>query len=286
MNSVTEAFLAHTRPRLAFTLKLLFSEAQTFGQPSLWLGSVIQLVQPLGFQERAIRTAVFRLAEHQLIEVERHGRRSLCMLTAAAASTLQEARQRLNYPPARSFAEDWTMLINSGGMGAARYAAARLQLLQQDFCQLAPNVLARPAAYERSAPGSLHIGELRGLARFEVSGGQLAAAVRQPLFGKTGWVLSEAATDYAQFQRRFGAWRPLLAQAGAISDEQAFHLRLLVSQGYQHCRLSDPLLPQELLPESWPAMAAYQTYMSIYAGCAPQAQRYLLNAQEHTSCNN
>jgi phenylacetic acid degradation operon negative regulatory protein len=245
------------------------------GQPSLWLGHVIALLEPLGFQERAIRTALFRLAADGVIRLERHGRRSLCRLQPAAASALLAARQRLNMPPLRSFEEHWTMLVNSGGLGAARYAAARKHLQQLDFCQLAPNVLARPASYGHGGPPGLAPAELAGLARFDIDGMQLAAAVRQPLFGRPGWDLGPAEEEYNCFQQRFAPMRQQLGRRAAFSDAEAFVLRLLVSHGYQHCRLSDPLLPQELLPSAWPAMAAYQTYMALYAGCARQAQRHL-----------
>jgi len=275
MNTATDACLQQAKPRLPYLLKLLFGEAQTLGQPALWLGHVIVLLAPLNFQERAIRTALFRLAADKVIRLERHGRRSLCRIQPAAAAALLAARQRLNIPPLRSFEEDWTMLVNSGGLGAARYAAARRQLEQLDFCQLAPNVLARPASYGHGGPPGLAPAEMAGLARFDVDGLQLAAAVRQPLFGRPGWALAAAEQEYRYFQQRFAPVRQQLGRRNALSDGEAFVLRLLVSHGYQHCHLNDPLLPQELLPAAWPAMAAYQTYMALYAGCARQAQRHL-----------
>jgi phenylacetic acid degradation operon negative regulatory protein len=271
-----DAALRQAKPRLSTLLKLMFSEAQAFGQKTQWLGSVIALLAPLGFQERTVRTALFRLAEHSTIKIERHGRRSLCMLTPPAASANQSVRQRLNIPAGRSFAEDWTMLVNSGGINATSYAAARRLLLELDYCVLAPNLLARPASYARGAQD----GEDHGLALFEVSGTQLAAAVRQPLFGKTDWDLDTPAAMYEQFQQRFLPLRQMLGKRGAFTDQQAYMVRLLVSHGYQQCRRSDPLLPQELLPDTWQAMAAYQTYMALYAGCASQARRHILKITE------
>lgn len=271
-----DAVLRQAKPRLSTLLKLMFSEAQAFGQKTQWLGSVIALLEPLGFQERTVRTALFRLAEHKMIKIERHGRRSLCMLTPPAASSILSVRQRLNIPAGRSFAEDWTMLVNSGGISATSYAAARKQLLDLDYCVLAPNVLARPASYTRG----VQAGEDHGLALFEVSGTQLAAAVRQPLFGKMDWDLDTPAAMYQQFQQRFEPLRQMLGKRGAFTDVQAYMLRLLVSHGYQHCRRADPLLPQELLPEHWVAMAAYQTYIALYAGCAAQARRHILKITE------
>ena len=271
-----DAVLRQAKPRLSTLLKLMFSEAQAFGQKTQWLGSVIALLEPLGFQERTVRTALFRLAEHKVIKIERHGRRSLCMLTPAAAASIQSVRQRLNIPAGRSFAEDWTMLVNSGGISATSYAATRKQLLDLDYCMLAPNLLARPASYTRG----IQAGEDHGLALFEVSGTQLAAAVRQPLFGKMDWDLETPAAMYEQFRQRFEPLRQMLGKRGAFTDVQAYMLRLLVSHGYQHCRRTDPLLPQELLPQNWAAMEACQTYVALYAGCAAQARRHILKITE------
>jgi phenylacetic acid degradation operon negative regulatory protein len=271
-----EAVLRQAKPRLSTLLKLMFSEAQAFGQKTQWLGSVIALIEPLGFQERTIRTALFRLAESKLIKIERHGRRSLCMLTPSTAAAIQAARQRLNTPAARSFGEDWSMLVHTGGFSAVRYATARKQLLELDYCVLAPNIMARPASYARGVQS----GEDHGLALFEVNGSQLAAAVRQPLFGKMDWDLETPKELYEEFQQRFTPLRAMLGKRGALTDQQAYMVRLLVSHGYQHSRRSDPLLPQELLPPEWPAMAAYQTYVALYAGCAGQARRHILKITE------
>ncbi|MGV7207192.1 PaaX family transcriptional regulator C-terminal domain-containing protein [Oxalobacteraceae bacterium A2-2] len=274
-----DACMEQVRPRLSTMLTLMLSEALALGQKTLWLGTVIALTEPLGFQERAIRTALFRLAEHDMLRVERHGRRSLCMLAPAKAAALVAARHRLNIPPERGFNEDWTILVHSGGIGSVHYAAARKRLLALEYCQLAPNLLARPASYRTPAPSAMPAGEEHGLALFDVSGPQLANAVRQPLFGQAECDLEAAVTGYRAFLARFEPLLPLLplqGRRGAISDEQACMLRLLVIDSYQHCRAADPLLPRDLLPPSWPAMAAYQAYLAIYNGCAAQSRRHIL----------
>ncbi|MFS2134465.1 PaaX family transcriptional regulator C-terminal domain-containing protein [Duganella sp. Dugasp56] len=277
MNAAVEhylnLYLGQARPRLRTMLRLMFSSAQEYGHKSLWLGSAIELMRPLGFQQPAVRAALFRLGVHQQLRVERHGRHSLCTLTPAANAAILTARQRLNTPPERSFAEDWTMLINSGGISSARYARVRRQLLGLDYCLLAPNVLARPAGYANAMPSA----EDHGLALFHVCGSQLAAAVRQPLFGLPEWDFDGAAALYQQFEERFAPLLPMMGRHDAIDDEQAYLIQLLVSHGYQHCRQADPLLPQELLPDAWPATTAYRTYAALYNGCAEQARRHLLS---------
>lgn len=278
-----DACLRQTRPRVNTMLKLMLSEAHIFGQQTQWIASAIALMEPLGIGERATRTALFRLCEQHQLDIERHGRRSLCRLAPAANATLTAARQRLDTPPARSFGEDWTLLVNSGGIGAARYATARKQLQALEYCLLAPNVLARPAACASGTSSGMPAAEELGLALFEVSGAQLAAAVRQPLFGKADWDLEGAAEEYDRFGRRFAPLRQMLRRQGAVSDEQAYVIRLLVSHGYLHCRRGDPMLPRELLPEAWPAMDAYQIYRAIYGGCASQARRHMLKVMASTA---
>ncbi|WP_343729881.1 PaaX family transcriptional regulator C-terminal domain-containing protein [Duganella sp.] len=264
------ACLRQARPRLSTLLKLMFGEALAFGQNTLWLGSVIELIEPLGFQERTIRTALFRLARHNIISIQRHGRRSACRLTPEAASAVLEARHRLSQPAVRSFDEKWSMVVNTGDISAARFASARKHLLEQEYCLLAPNLLARPASY-------LAQHEVLDLARFDVSGSQLAAAARQPDVGND---LETPAAMYQQFQQRFLPLRQMLGQRGAFNDEQAYVVRMLVSHAYQHCRRSDPLLPRELLPETWPASAAQQTYVALYNGCATQARRHTITKNQ------
>jgi phenylacetic acid degradation operon negative regulatory protein len=278
-----DACLRQARPKVSTMLKLMLGEAYTIGQPSQWIASAIALMEPLGVDERATRTALFRLCQQQQMHIERHGRRSLCRLAPAASAGLAAARRRLDTPPARDFNEDWTLLINSGGIGAARYAAARKQLQALEYCLLAPNLLARPAACASAPSSQMPAAEEYGLALFEVSGAQLAAAVRQPLFGRADWDLDGAAEGYARFTRRFDPVRQMLCGQGAMSDAQAYVIRLLVSHGYLHCRRSDPMLPCELLPPTWPAMGAYRTYREVYGGCAIPARRHMLKVIASTT---
>jgi len=278
-----DACLRQARPRATTMLKLMLAEAHLFGQPAQWIASTIALMEPLHMSERATRTALFRLCEQRQLDIERHGRRSLCRLAPATIAMLTAARGRLDTPPARGFTEDWTLLVNSGGLGATRYAAARKQLQALEYCLLAPNVLARPAAYADAPSPGIPAAEEHGLALFEVSGAHLAAAVRQPLFGKADWDLDGAAQEYERFERRFAPLRQMLRSQGAVSDEEAYLIRLLVSHAYLHCRRGDPMLPRELLPQAWPAMAAYQTYRAIHAGCAIQARRHMLKVVASTA---
>ena len=57
----------------------------------IWLGSLIQLLEPLQLNERLIRTSVFRLVKDEWLRVQSVGRRSDYLLT-------QSGRRRFEDP--------------------------------------------------------------------------------------------------------------------------------------------------------------------------------------------
>ena len=48
---------------------------------AIWLGDLIELLAPLGINERLLRTSVFRLVAQNWLQSERHGRRSLYLIS-------------------------------------------------------------------------------------------------------------------------------------------------------------------------------------------------------------
>src|SRR5690606_34610714 len=59
-----------------------------------WLGSVVALVGPLGVNERAVRTAVFRLAQDHWLASQQIGRRSYYRLTEIGRRRVDAAHGR------------------------------------------------------------------------------------------------------------------------------------------------------------------------------------------------
>ncbi|HEB97871.1 MAG TPA: phenylacetic acid degradation operon negative regulatory protein PaaX, partial [Thiotrichales bacterium] len=59
----------------------------------IWLGSLIKLVEPLGINQRLVRTSVFRLTEKGILQSRQVGRRSFYSLTETGFRQFSTAAQ-------------------------------------------------------------------------------------------------------------------------------------------------------------------------------------------------
>ena len=62
---------------------------------AIWLGDLIELLAPLGINERLLRTSVFRLVAQNWLQSERHGRRSLYLISELGQRHTAHASQRI-----------------------------------------------------------------------------------------------------------------------------------------------------------------------------------------------
>ena len=69
-------FLATDPPRSKSLVMTIFGDAIAPHGGRLWLGSLIELVAPLGVTDRLVRTSVFRLVQEGWLVANREGRRS------------------------------------------------------------------------------------------------------------------------------------------------------------------------------------------------------------------
>src|SRR5690606_3445798 len=78
---------------------------------SIWLRELIELVTPLGINERLLRTSVFRLVAQDWLQSERHGRRSLYRLSNQGAELTRRASDRIYDGSPAPWDASWTLVI-------------------------------------------------------------------------------------------------------------------------------------------------------------------------------
>ena len=111
---------------------------------AIWLGDLIELLAPLGINERLLRTSVFRLVAQNWLQSERHGRRSLYLISELGQRHTAHASQRI-YEGAP---QDW----NGNGRwwpcpGSATdwpSAPSCRELIWEGFGMIAPGLFAHP----------------------------------------------------------------------------------------------------------------------------------------------
>ncbi|MCS0611889.1 phenylacetic acid degradation operon negative regulatory protein PaaX [Massilia kyonggiensis] len=272
-------FLETDPPRSKSLVMTIFGDAIAPHGGRLWLGSLIELVAPLGVTDRLVRTSVFRLVQEGWLVANREGRRSSYALQPDAAPRFARANRRIYAPPGVDWDGRWTLLLApNGSIDSALRAAVRKELEWEGFAMLAPGLLAHPAADPDGVAEVLRRVEGGGKI-FVCAATELPGVGARPLaeLVREGWDLSAVVAGYHRFIDQFTPLLDLLRGESEPDPQQAFIVRTLLIHAYRRVQLHDPMLPLALLPQPWPGSAAYALAQAIYRLVWAPAERHLMD---------
>jgi phenylacetic acid degradation operon negative regulatory protein len=277
-NQWIDHFLSTDPPRSKSLVMTIFGDAIAPHGTRLWLGSLIELVAPMGATERLVRTSVFRLAQEGWLVANREGRRSAYALQEAARPRFERANRRIYAPPGLDWDGSWTLLMAPGGSITAELrTAVRKELEWEGFAMLAPGLLAHPAFDAESLAEILK--RIEGDGRiFVCNAVEFPGVGARPLgeLVREGWDLSGVMTSYRRFIDDFTPLLDVLQGGAAIEAQAAFVMRSLLIHAYRRVQLHDPMLPLDLLPQPWPGSEAYALAQAIYRLVWARAEEYLM----------
>jgi phenylacetic acid degradation operon negative regulatory protein len=265
-------------PRAKSLVMTVFGDAIAPHGGGVWLGSLIELLTPLGVADRLVRTSVFRLVQEGWLVASREGRRSRYALEAEALPRLQRANRRIYAKPGLHWDGLWCLLLApNGSIDTDLRTALRKELQWEGFAMLGPGVLAHPAPDLDSVSEVIARQEAQGKL-FACSVTELPGVSGRPLaeLVDAGWDLSAVASTYIQFIDEFSPLLALLREEPQIGPQQAFAVRSLLIHAYRRLQLHDPMLPLELLPSPWPGSEAYELARVIYRLVLEPAQQHLM----------
>lgn len=226
----------------------LYGDALLQRGGEVWLGSVAALLEGLGFGERFVRTALFRLNKEEWLDVVRIGRRSFYRLSDKGLRLTRRAEHKIYRANAPEWDGTWLLLL-SEGLEKTVLAEVKKQLLWQGFGALAPSLLASPSQKLADVQSLLHeAGVAENVICFEAHS-PLAlsrAALRDRV--EECWHLTEQNEMYEAFIALFRPLLPLLRDSdpSELTPERCFQIQLLLIHFYRRVVLKDPLLPEEL----------------------------------------
>jgi phenylacetic acid degradation operon negative regulatory protein len=278
-NDWISQFLATDPPRSKSLVMTIFGDAIAPHGTRLWLGSLIELVAPMGVTDRLVRTSVFRLAQEGWLVASREGRRSSYALLPEARPRFERANHRIYAPPGLDWDGRWTVVMApNGSIDAPLRAAVRKELEWEGYAMLAPGLLAHPAA---DAPTLAEILErIKGTGKiFVCSAAELPGSGSRPLgeLVREAWNLSGVVADYRRFIDEFTPLLATLRDEPQLTNQDAFVVRSLLIHAYRRVQLHDPMLPLDLLPQPWPGSEAYALAQAIYRLTWERAEAHLMD---------
>jgi phenylacetic acid degradation operon negative regulatory protein len=263
-DSLVEDVVARLAPKAKSLVVTVYGDAIAHRGGNAGLGSVIALLEPLGVNERTVRTSMARLAREGWLQAQAIGRRSDYRLSEAGRRRFEAAHGRLYRHTQPPWEGQWTIVA----AGAVPTAAAEREHLLRDlswlgFGRLADAVMLHPDPDPQELRALLaehrhQVLVLRGAALEWVDERAIADVVR------SGWELDRLAAGYRAF---LDAFRPVwlaLQREVPLEPVRGFALRTLLMHGYRRATLHDPLLPDELMPHDWPGAAARALCRNLY----------------------
>lgn len=280
LNQLVTRFQEQIPIRASSLIVTLYGDAIEPHGGTVWLGSLIQLLEPFGINERLIRTSMFRLTKEGWLTAEKVGRRSYYSLTGAGRRRFDKAFKRVYSSVVPEWDGSWHLAMLTQ-LSADKRKQVREELEWQGFGAISPVVLASPRADRTDINATLlDLDALDDTILFETTGQDVMASRALRAQVRESWRIEELGAQYSEFIQLFRPVWQALREQDPLQPTDCFMVRLLLIHEYRKLLLRDPHLPDELLPGDWEGRAARQLCRNLYRlTCAP-AEQWLSSAME------
>ncbi|WP_284085380.1 PaaX family transcriptional regulator [Acinetobacter nosocomialis] len=261
-------------------ISTIFGDSVLHRGGNISLASLIQLLELFGFNDRAVRTSVFRLVKNDWLCSDKIGRTSFYRITDSSRSTYLQAEQRIYNDQMKEWDHYWDLILMSS-LDTENKALLKKELEWLGFANISTNLMAYPGCnrielqrllVDLNMSEQVVVFKAETLQLFNNSVDTIGRMLR------TNRPIDELRQRYLQFLDIFREIGVLLMQENEqLEPVQAFQIRTLLIHYYRRILLKDPALPLELLPTDWPAISARTLSMNIYKKVFEPADEYFLS---------
>jgi phenylacetic acid degradation operon negative regulatory protein len=252
----------------------------------IWLGSLTRLLEPLGINERLVRTSVYRLSQDGSLEGTRIGRRSFYRLSDAARRRVARFDRRIYYFVEPEWDGEWRLLFaGTRGISSDQRAEIRKRMVWLGYGIIAPNVYGHPNAPMEPVwqlldeLGVTQKVTIMRAANFDQSHGLGTREMVRQCFD-----IDALERDYRAFNKRYRPLaRALESEPGhdLESPESSLMLRIMLIHQYRRILLRDPDLPTPLLPNAWSGHEAHRLCAAIYRAVETSSNAHIREVCEN-----
>ena len=249
---------------------------------SIWLGSLIKLVESLGVNERLVRTSVFRLSEKNILVSKQVGRRSYYSLTERAHRQFVSASKRIYASQPLAWDGQWRLVLTSlGKLTNEEREAVRKELVWLGFSRISMGVYAHPMADINDIQRVIN--ELSLEDRISILQARAANPAHAPV---TNTLISEC-FDLASSEREYEALISdfelvfeLARNTKNLDPKLCFLVKTLLIHRFRHILLKEPELPDALVSKGSASRRARILVRRLYRLIYPAAEQYFYKTGE------
>jgi phenylacetic acid degradation operon negative regulatory protein len=227
-----------------------------------------------------VRTAVFRLAQQDWLQIKKIGRRSYYCFTDSANHFTGKAARRIYSASTQEWDGSWT-LVSPVFVPEDKKGEFRKSMLWQGYHSLVNGMYAHPSSEKTSLEETLHEQNLLGkVIVFSASADDLDSQAALKTLAEQKWNLEELREMYGDFLRFY---RPLTSTLGKNNPgpELSFQIRTLMLHEYRRVLLRDPDFPEAMLPNAWIGFEANDLARRLYALLSENSLDYIHNNMEN-----
>jgi phenylacetic acid degradation operon negative regulatory protein len=218
-----------------------------------WTVSLVDRLGELGIEEKNARQALARLGAQQVVEPERHGRRTRWSLTDEGRQLLESGAERIyRFGAPHPWDGRWLVLsVEVPDRPRQLRVRVRRQLEFAGFGFVRHDLAVAPGVERADAARTVLAdhGVADALTFVATPVGELAM---DELVGRA-WQLDELATSYRRFVAAFARVRPTRGVEAFVALTRLVH-------AWRRFPFLDPELPAQLLPADWPGFVAKRTF--------------------------
>lgn len=246
----------------------------------IWLGSLINALAPMGYNERLVRTAVYRLMQSDWLQVKRIGRKSYYCFTDTARGHYEKAARRIYTGEQPDWDGSW-ILVAPALLSDDRKEEFRKSLLWQGFNTLVSGMYAHPSSDTTSLDETIYEQRLLGevvVLTAKTTDVQSQEAIKKLV--KNRWNFDELESFYTKFIKFY---RPLSQPKfiAGLTDQSKLIIRLLLIHEYRRILLRDPDFPDSMLPQGWAGRDAQLLVKKIYTELSSDTASYICETLEN-----
>jgi len=256
----------------------IFGDSVSTHGGSIWLGSLISLVKPLGINQRLVRTSVFRLSEKEMLQSRQVGRRSFYALTDKGLRQFIHAAERIYRQENSVWDGEWRLVFtNLDKIESKRREVFQKELNWLGFSRLSNGIYGHPTVDIDEVRQVVNEMELQDSIVLMEAGNRNddpLGASRKLL--RHAFKFDAIDAEYRDYIETFKVFLDAGMEPTPADDAFCFLLRTLLIHRFRLILLNEPELPLELLPADSLSHHARNLTTQIYHRISDAAERHLM----------